>query len=167
LIIRGPGVPARHAVPHLALETDLAPTFAHWASVTPPGFVDGRSLDPLLGKRAPSLDDWRQGVLIEHYPGPEPFMSKFEKMLFEAKDKPRLAPYKAVRANQYLYVQYESGERELYDLRKDPDELHNIVKEAAPDLIKGLSSWIDHVVRCAGANCQTAEDAKLDPIHLN
>jgi hypothetical protein len=77
---------------------------------------------------------------------------------FFAKERPRLTAYKAVRSNQHLFVEYESGERELYDLHKDPDELHNIVKEAAPDLVKGLSSWIDHVARCAGANCQTAEN---------
>jgi N-acetylglucosamine-6-sulfatase len=167
LVIRGPGVSPHHNIPHLALETDLAPTFADWASVIPPGFVDGRSLEPLLGKHAPSLDNWRQGVLIEHYPGLEPFMSKFEKMLFEAKDKPRLTPYKAVRSNQYLYVQYESAERELYELRKDPDELHNIVKEADPDLVKGLSSWLDHVARCAGANCRTAENATIVQLRMN
>jgi len=166
-VVRGPGVPARHAVLHLALETDLAPTFADWASVIPPGFVDGRSLDPLLGKRAPSLADWRQGVLIEHYPGPEPFMSKFEKMLFEAKEKPHLTAYKAVRSNDHLYVEYRSGESELYDLRKDPDELHSIVKEADPALVKRLSSWIKHVARCSGAGCRPAEEATLDPIHMN
>jgi arylsulfatase A-like enzyme len=166
-IIRGPGVPTRHAVSHLALETDVAPTFADWASFIPPGFVDGRSLAPLLGKRPPSLEHWRQGVLIEHYPGPEPYVSKFEKRLFEAKDKPHLTAYKAVRSNQYLYVEYQSGERELYDLRKDPDELHNIVKEAAPDLVKGLSSWIYDAARCSGAGCRAAEDASLEPIHVN
>jgi hypothetical protein len=104
------------------------------------------------------LENWRQGVLIEHYPGQEPFMSRFENILFGAKDKPHLTAYKAVRSNQYLYVEYQSGERELYDLRKDPDELHNIVKEADPNVVRGFSSWIDHVARCAGANCQTAEN---------
>ncbi len=166
-IIRGPGVPARHAVSHLALETDLAPTFANWASVIAPGFVDGRSLAPLLGKRPPSLDHWRQGVLIEHYPGTEPFMSKSEKKLFQFSQKPHLTAYKAVRSNHYLYVEYQSGERELYDLRKDPDELRNIVKEADPTLVKRLSAWIGHVAQCGGAGCREAEDAKLDPIHLN
>lgn len=167
LVIRGPGVPARHSVSHLALETDLAPTFANWASVIAPGFVDGRSLVPLLGKREPSLEHWRQGVLIEHYPGPEPYASKFEKMLFEAKAKPHLAAYKAVRSNQYLYVEYQSAERELYELRKDPDELHNIVKEADPALVKRLSAWIGHVAQCSGAGCRVAEDVTLDPIHVN
>jgi arylsulfatase A-like enzyme len=167
LVIRGPGVPARHAVPHLTVETDLAPTFAGWASVIPPGFVDGRSLEPLLNKHLPPLSEWRQGVLIEHAPGPEPFMSRFEEMLFQVNGKSKLTAYKAVRSNRYLYVQYTSGERELYDLRNDPDELHNLVGQAEPNLVKRLSSWMGQLARCRGFTCRTSEDEKLEPEHLN
>src|SRR4030095_10949925 len=157
LIIRGPDVPARRSITQLAVETDLAATFADWASIVPPGFVDGRSLEPLLKKSlSPSLE-WREGVLIEHSPGHEPFMSWFEKRLFLVKDKPRLTAYRAVRWSRYLFVQYQSGEREFYDLLHDPDELHNIVAKVDPIWIKRYSLWLDHFSNCKGPDCGNAE----------
>ena len=43
LVIRGPGVPQGKTRSKIALNNDLAPTFASWAGVRPPGFVEGRS----------------------------------------------------------------------------------------------------------------------------
>src|SRR3712207_4240225 len=43
LIVRGPGVPEGRELEHLALNNDLAPTFADLSGVTPPDFVDARS----------------------------------------------------------------------------------------------------------------------------
>lgn len=48
LVVRGPGVPTGQVVSKLTLNVDLAPTFAGLAGVTPPAFVDGRSLVPFL-----------------------------------------------------------------------------------------------------------------------
>jgi N-acetylglucosamine-6-sulfatase len=162
LVIRGPNVPAHRSVKHLAVETDLAPTFAEWASVIPPGFVDGRSLEPLLKKSLPRPGDWREGILIEHKPGPEPHMSWFEKHLFQMKEKPHLTAYAAVRSGQHLFVQYKSGEREFYDLVSDPDELHNIVAKVDPRIIKRYSLWLDQLKKCKAAACRKAEDIRFD-----
>lgn len=162
LVIRGPGAPARHFVPHLTLETDLAPTFAEWASMTSPSFVDGRSIALLLKPHLPPLERWRQAVLIEHFPAPEPYMSTFEKILFQSKQTPRLTAYKALRSSDYLYVQYSSGERELYDLRRDPDELHNIAATVNPKTIEYLSSWLGRLGSCKASACRAAEDGRLE-----
>jgi N-acetylglucosamine-6-sulfatase len=162
LVIRGPNVPAHRSVKHLAVETDLAPTFAEWASVIPPSFVDGRSLEPLLKKSLPRPGDWREGILIEHKPGPEPHMSWFEKHLFQMKEKPHLTAYEAVRSGQHLFVQYQSGEREFYDLVSDPDELHNIVAKVDPRIIKRYSLWLDQLKKCKAATCRKAEDIRFD-----
>ena len=43
LIVRGPGVAEGRELEHLALNNDLAPTFADLSGVTPPDFVDARS----------------------------------------------------------------------------------------------------------------------------
>ena len=40
--------------------------------------------------------------------------------------------YHAVRTLRYLYVEYSTGERELYDVVADPNELHNLVSTASP-----------------------------------
>jgi N-acetylglucosamine-6-sulfatase len=162
LVIRGPNVPAQRSVKHLAVETDLAPTFAEWASVIPPDFVDGRSLEPLLKKSLPQLGEWREGILIEHQPGPEPHMSWFEEFLFRTKEKPQLTAYQAVRSERYLFVQYKSREREFYDLVNDPDQLSNIVAKVDPRIIKAYALWLNQLRKCKGADCRKAEDTRPD-----
>ena len=62
LAIRGPDVPEGRKVSGMALNIDLAPTFAAWAGIEPPDFVDGRSLMPLLEN--PSVP-WRKSFLIQ------------------------------------------------------------------------------------------------------
>ena len=53
LIIRGPGVQAGATVEQMAVNIDLAPTMARWGRATPDRVMDGQSLTPLLGRRAP------------------------------------------------------------------------------------------------------------------
>ena len=38
-------------------------------------------------------------------------------------------PYTGVRTNRYKYVVWSYGAQELYDLRKDPYEIHNVVAD--------------------------------------
>jgi N-acetylglucosamine-6-sulfatase len=89
--------------PHMALNIDLAPTFAAAAGVAAPG-VEGRSLLPLL-----QGDDtgWRTDFLVE-----------------SARNS-HVPSYCAVRDQGYLYAVYETREEELYDLTRDPYELQN------------------------------------------
>ena len=63
LVVLGPGVPVGETIADLALNIDLAPTIAALAGVTPPTFVDGRSLVPLLREEPPPTA--RQAALIE------------------------------------------------------------------------------------------------------
>src|SRR5262249_2649510 len=121
LIVRGPGIPARRTVEHLAVEVDLAPTFAQLGGAVVPDFVDGRSLVPLLRGPVPSLEAWRQCLLLEHFPGSsEPFQSEFETV------KLVVPGYKGLRCRYSTYVEYETGEREFYDLVNDPAQLLNL-----------------------------------------
>ncbi len=97
------GQPRR--VAQLALNIDIAPTFAALAKVSAPG-SEGRSLLPILRDEATT---WRRRFLIEHRTlgGSSP------------------TTFCAERSRRYLYVTYRSLERELYDLRTDPYELRN------------------------------------------
>ena len=152
LIIRGPGVPQGVSRSQMALNNDFAPTIASWAGVTPPEFVDGRSLKPLLTSSPPT--SWRSAFLVEHRRTPEEFAYV------------RAIPnYSSIRTSRYNYVEYDNvaKERELYDLDEDPTELTNIYKSASPALISSLSSRLDALKVCAGADtsatsCRTAED---------
>jgi hypothetical protein len=65
---------------------------------------------------------------------------------------------KALRTEDYLYVEYKSGEHELYDLRKDPYELDNEYASASPDLKQRLEGQLDALRQCSAKECRAAED---------
>lgn len=88
---------------HLVLNLDLAPTFAAAAGTDLPD-AEGRSLLPLLSGTSPR---WRSQFLIEHL----------------NLNELGLPTYCAVRSKRYAWIEYGSGEKELYDLRRDPFEL--------------------------------------------
>jgi hypothetical protein len=69
----------------------------------------------------------------------------------------RIPTYKALRARDVTYVEYETGERELYDLRRDPFELDNAFTRADPAQIEGLARQLAAMRSCAAAICRTAD----------
>ena len=145
LVIRGPGVPRGVTRSQMALNNDLAPTFASWAGVTPPTWVDGRSLSPLLSASPPA--SWRTAFLVEHRRSLEEFGY--------VRDIPN---YDAVRTAQYNYVEYETGEKELYDLNADPTELTSLHASASHSaVISNLKARLDALKSCTGQTCRTAE----------
>ena len=64
---------------------------------------------------------------------------------------------KALRTEDYLYVEYKTGEHELYDLRKDPYEMRNRYEMASPDLKKRLEAQLDALRKCTADECRAAE----------
>jgi N-acetylglucosamine-6-sulfatase len=126
-------------VEELVLNTDLAPTFAELAGVKLPD-ADGRSLSPLLhGEGTPS---WRRSsVLLEGFAGRGARV------------------YGAVRTESHKYVEYDNGEKELYDLTSDPYELDSIHETADSSLLEDLGTRLDALRSCAGSGCREAEDA--------
>ena len=149
LLIRGPGVPRGVTRPRMALNNDLAPTFASWAGITPPSFVDRRSLAPLLRANPPA--SWRTAFLVEHRRTPEEFAYV------------RAIPnYDAVRTSRYNYVEYQTGEKELYNLDADPTELTNNYRRAPQKLRSELKERLEELKICTGADasatsCRRAE----------
>jgi hypothetical protein len=65
---------------------------------------------------------------------------------------------KALRTNNYLYVEYKTGEHELYDLRKDPYELNNRYASAPPEITQRLEAQLDALRQCSAAECRAAEE---------
>jgi len=144
LFVRGPGVPAGSKVENLIVNADFAPTFAELADTTFPsdGQVDGRSFASLLRGEDPP---WRSGILLEW---------------FGQKNRRRTLPaYEGIRTDTYKYVEYATGDRELYDLQADPYELNNIYESADPSLLKDLKTRLDGLRSCTGEECRKAEDA--------
>jgi N-acetylglucosamine-6-sulfatase len=97
------------------LNIDLAPTIADAAGLDIPDSVDGASLLPMLKG---DDENWRDAVLIEHWPTEEGFGGTI----------PR---YVAIRTDEWKYVRYDTGELELYDLVNDPYEIQNLAGDAA------------------------------------
>jgi N-acetylglucosamine-6-sulfatase len=146
LVVRGPGVPAGQTISALASLVDLAPTFAAWADAAIPDFVDGRSLVPLLAREAQLA--WRQTALIEKYT-----------------DRPegsiKQPGFDALRADDFIYVESFTGEREYYDLTEDPYQLANQAAALDAGRLEALSDRLAAITTCAGETCRTLEDAPL------
>jgi arylsulfatase A-like enzyme len=144
-MVRGPGVPAGGVLEHLVLNNDFAPTFADLAGVTPPSFVDGKSLTPLLDTNPPTVKNWRTGILTENW------QTEAEGETSDA------ANYKALRTKSFFLIRYANGERELYDMRQDPYQLHSRDLEEDRRLVQGLNNQLDRLVTCDGVECRAAE----------
>jgi arylsulfatase A-like enzyme len=107
LIIATPSTSGR-TDDRFALGVDLAPTVAELAGVLPPTSLDGASLAPLLGG-APGIA--HDAVLLEEW-------------------MPDGSPqYVGIRTPAWKYVEYPTGETELYDEESDPFELANVAAD--------------------------------------
>ena len=121
----------------LVLNTDLASTCAELAGTT---FADdGRSLLPLFrGESSP----WRTSILLEGYEGDE-----------------LPASYQALVTESHKYVEYDNGEKELYDLVDDPYEMESLHESADPAFLDDLKARLEALRDCSGDGCGEAEDA--------
>jgi arylsulfatase A-like enzyme len=97
---------APRSIDDFALNIDLAPTITDAAGVTQHNPYDGASLLPMIQGSATT---WRDDFLLEHRA--------------VGKSDPGGPSYCAVRNRDFKYVEYSTGERELYDLAADPAEL--------------------------------------------
>lgn len=117
-----------------ALNIDLAPTLLELAGVSAPNRMEGRSLVPLL-KGAKT--EWRKSFLIEYY---------------SDKVFPRIHQmgYKAVRNERWKYIHYFEleGMDELYDLKADPYEIKNIIREpGAARILEGMKQEMERLLK--------------------
>jgi arylsulfatase A-like enzyme len=139
LLIRGPGVQAGSTTNELVVNTDYLPTFTDLAGISTPGYVDGRSLRPIL--EGSTSTTWRTAFLLE---------------LKAQRNGDRPALYGVRTSDGKKYIEYRDGERELFDLSRDPYELRDYYSAGAPPT--GLASRIDALKTCAGTSCRSAEN---------
>lgn len=101
----------------MVLSIDLASTLLEMAGETPGAHLQGKSWVPIFKEK---VKDWRSSFLVEYYSD-----SVFPRILKMG--------YKAVRDDRYKYIHYVdlNGVNELYDLRNDPFELHNLTDSPA------------------------------------
>jgi N-acetylglucosamine-6-sulfatase len=120
LVISGPGIPPSSRVGQIAENVDLRSTFDALAGTVPGQQVEGHSLLDLMEGQV--TGPWRQSALVEHL-GPDLDPSDPD---YQSAPGGNPTTYVAVRQQDSLYVQYDNGEREYYDLTSDPYELDNV-----------------------------------------
>jgi arylsulfatase A-like enzyme len=135
LVIRGPGVPAGVSLPHAVMNVDLAPTIVEAAGATAGLRMDGRSLWPILRDRGIF---WARDILHEG-PGSSPDTREFT----------------ALRTPRWLYAEHVTGERELYDLEQDPDELQSLHGDPALQVTRDqLAARLAALRDCTAEDCR-------------
>ncbi|MFZ5920178.1 MAG: sulfatase [Chloroflexota bacterium] len=168
-ILRGPGVPRGETVAALAGDIDIAATFAEIAGADVPQDVDGVSLLPIIKGKSPKC---RYGFLIQYWNNAEKNAWPTLGFSLDSASSGAVDPtidqelagsttvfhsFRGIRTLEFKYVEYITGEKELYLLQIDPYELDNRIKDASPELQAILSDWVDRLSRCSGAACREAE----------
>jgi N-acetylglucosamine-6-sulfatase len=153
LIVRGPGIPADRVSEQLVGNVDLAPTIAALAGARPGRTFDGRSLLPFA--RDPGLHVPRA---LLHETGGRRYVRRRDEDAGGLRAVRRVLSYRALRTDRWLYVEYRDGARELYDLRRDPWELHSFHAAPALQPIRaGLASTLQRLARCRGRTCRSGD----------
>ena len=148
MVLIGPGITPGSSFTGMTSAIDIAPTVTELLDASAPEWLDGRSLVSVLSGDQP-LSDWRTATISEDLgesrPG-DPDYQPWSPPLFTA-----------LRTPDLLYVAYQTGERELYNLRVDPFEMNNITSTADPEIIAGLQAQLDALAACSGATCRQAD----------
>lgn len=113
LIFHGPGLVAEdHVVDDMVANIDIAPTILDLADTKSTTKMHGMSfVSQLMGGAA---DEWRTEILYEY----------FWEWVF-----PQTPTTYALRTDKFKFIQYHGiwDTSELYDLEKDPKEMHNLI----------------------------------------
>jgi N-acetylglucosamine-6-sulfatase len=165
LLIRGPGIKPGTATGELAANIDIAPTVLELAGVEADKSIDGRSLVPFM--RDPALRT-RRPILFESFVETADVEANGEATAQRARVStagkgPKasasiVAPpkdYLGIRLGPYKYIEWPSGEKELYDITKDPYELNNLVRVGNLSPIRAfLHAQLVRLEGCVGRTCQ-------------
>jgi N-acetylglucosamine-6-sulfatase len=165
LLIRGPGIKAGTATGELAANIDIAPTILELAGAEADKSIDGRSLVPFM--RDPALRT-RRPILFESFVETADVEANGEPTAQRARvssagSGPKasasiVAPpkdYLGIRLGPYKYIEWPSGEKELYDITKDPYELNNLVRVPNLSPIRAfLHAQLVRLEGCVGRACQ-------------
>ncbi len=144
-ILRGPGIPKGRTVKTQVSNVDFAKTLLDAANAQAGRTQDGISLLPVARhpgrapKRALGIEATSPLFLGDGFP------MSYDK------------PYTGVRTDRYKYVVWSYGARELYDLRKDPYEIHNVVADPDYASIRSrLAGKLKLLDDCRGKGCTIA-----------
>ncbi len=175
-LIRGPGIQPGSSSGELSMNIDIAPTVLALAGVEADKSIDGRSMvpyleNPSLRSRRPLLfesfvqtnDVEQQGAIDQ--PGDQSGGEAARSSALGRELQRRggasaslLAPpknYEGIRLGPYKYIAWPDGEKELYDINRDPYELNNIAKIPNFFPIRNfLHEELARLEECVGIECR-------------
>jgi N-acetylglucosamine-6-sulfatase len=166
LLIRGPGIKHATATGELAANIDIAPTILELTGAEADKSIDGRSLVPFMEDTTLRT---RRPILFESFVetndveanGAEPSRPSRPARASRAGDRATasiVAPpkdYAGIRLGPYKYIAWPDGQKELYDITKDPYELRNIVRDGNYFAIRAfLHAELLRLQECVGRTCQ-------------
>ena len=144
LVVRYPGrIEAGSINENIVANLDFAPTFLDLAGVEIPSEMQGGSLRNLLFNK--SVEEWRQSLYYHYYEYPAVHMAK---------------RHYGVRTTQYklIHFYYDIDAWELYDLKKDPNEIHNVYDDPDyADIITELKTEIERLRELYGDSDELAQ----------
>jgi arylsulfatase A-like enzyme len=125
-LVRWPGVIKAGSVQDaLAINPDFAPTFMDLAGLAVPADMQGRSLQPLFRGQRPQ--DWRTSFYYRYYHDPGDHNTR---------------AHLGVRTETHKLIHYwKKDQWEMFDLVRDPAELHNLYSDPAQqEVVKRLKA---------------------------
>lgn len=102
----------------IAMNVDFAPTFLDFAGVTIPSDMQGTSLKPVFEKKGKVPANWRKAAYYHYYEYPAEHSVK---------------RHYGIRTANFKLIHFynDINEWEMYDMKNDPKEMHNIFGKPA------------------------------------
>jgi N-acetylglucosamine-6-sulfatase len=159
-LIRGPGIRPGTETGELAANIDVAPTLLELAGAEATKSIDGRSLVPYLEdselrSRRPIL--FESFVETNDVEANGALSANPSRRAGEATAS-LLAPpkdYAGIRLGPYKYIAWPSGEKELYNITRDPYELNSLHRVPNFFPIRNfLHRQMTRLIDCVGRTCQ-------------
>ncbi|MBI1372527.1 MAG: sulfatase-like hydrolase/transferase [Phycisphaera sp.] len=115
-VVAAPGVKGGQSTRSIVEFVDLYPTVAEFAGLTPPNDLAGKSFAPILRDPDAVIKD-AAFTLVSR--GPKAYAQ-------------------SVTLGPWRFTRWSTGEVELYDHSRDPEEMHDVAKKK-PDVVRALT----------------------------
>ena len=189
LIIRGPGIPAGGVSNELVWNGDIPQTILQIASGSQMDSIDGRSFlsyaenpwqrstRPILlegdtgpggtGAESAQSSSARARAARVHVAGRRGVKNlEQERDAIKSATNTDTAPaYRSIRTDRYEYTVYANGQTELYDMKRDPAQLHSLALDPRYRPVrKWLYTQLVPLSSCAGPSCRIELGPDLAPL---
>jgi N-acetylglucosamine-6-sulfatase len=190
LIIRGPGIPAGGTSDELVWNGDIPQTILQIASGAQNPSLDGRSLlpfaeDPARRTSRPILLEGDTGpggtgaesaqassararearVQVAGKAGVSNLDQEPDAIKSAAANTDTAPAYRSIRTDRYEFTIYANGQTELYDMKRDPAQLHSLAHDPRYRYIrKWLYGFLIPLSTCGGPSCRIETGPEPPPL---